>query len=193
MAMHRYQDEHGRLPPAVVCGADGTPLYSWRVLLLPYIGERELYNEFRLDEPWDSPHNIKLLPRMPALYAPPRGKARRVPPHHTVVHVFVGEGAAFEGKEGLRPPADASGTILVFEAGEPVPWTKPQDVAYDPGRPPPRPEGLFRGGFRACAADCSRHWVPTETSDEALRALISRDGGRKLVTGRETAGEGRRP
>src|SRR5437879_3096759 len=55
----------GRLPAAVVYGKDGTPLLSWRVSLLPYIEEQELYKQFKLDEPWDSPHNIRLLPHMP--------------------------------------------------------------------------------------------------------------------------------
>jgi hypothetical protein len=72
--MVNYHDAHGRLPPAVVYGKDGKPLYSWRVLLLPYLDEQELYQQFQLDEPWDSPHNLQLLPRMPGFYAPPSGK-----------------------------------------------------------------------------------------------------------------------
>src|SRR5215470_13169211 len=100
MALLCYQDEHGRLPPAVVYGPDGTPLYSWRVLILPYIEENRLYEQFHLDEPWDSPHNIALLPRMPHAYAAPGSKAKKIPPHHTVCHVFVGKGTPFEGREG---------------------------------------------------------------------------------------------
>jgi hypothetical protein len=71
LALHNYHDKHGRLPPAVVYGEDGKPLHSWRVLLLPFIAQGELYREFKLDEPWDSPHNLALLPRMPATFAPP--------------------------------------------------------------------------------------------------------------------------
>src|SRR5919201_819842 len=104
--MLNYHDQHDRLPPAVVYGEYGQPLYSWRVLILPYIEQDELYKEFKLDEPWDSPHNLRLLPRMPATYAPPRGKASKVPPHHTVCHVFVGQGTAFEGRQGLRLAED---------------------------------------------------------------------------------------
>src|SRR5262249_57243764 len=100
MAMHNYQDDHGQLPPAVVYGPDGTPLYSWRVLILPYIEEQDLYKQFHLDEPWDSPHNLTLLERMPSTYKAPGRKAGLMPPGHTVCHVFVGKGAAFEGCEG---------------------------------------------------------------------------------------------
>jgi hypothetical protein len=107
-----------------VYGKDGKPLYSWRVLLLPYVEEQDLYKRFRLDEPWDSPHNRALLPEMPSTYPAPPGKAGKLPPYHIVCHVFVGKGAAFEGRQGLKFPDDfpdgVSNTILVIEAGEPV-------------------------------------------------------------------------
>src|SRR6266545_7955917 len=177
--MHNYNDTHGRLPPAVVYGADGEPLYSWRVLLLPYIEEEALYKEFHRHEPWDSPHNLALLARMPSSYAPPRGKAYKVPASHTVVHVFVGEGAAFEGAEGKRLPDDfpdgTSNTLLLVEAGTPVPWAKPEDLPYASDRPLPELRSLFQDGFRACRADGSLRWVKKETSEAALRAAVTRN------------------
>ena len=161
-------------------GEDGRPLHSWRVLLLPYIEQEGLYKQFRLDEPWDSPHNLTLLPKMPGAYAPP-GKAGLVPAHHTVCHVFVGKGAAFEGKEGLRVPEDfpdgSFNTFLVVEAGEPVPWTKPEDLPFDPDGPLPALRRLFKGGFRAGLADGSRWWFGSDTSETALRRWIRRDDG----------------
>src|SRR5262245_3545388 len=141
MAMHNYAGTHGRLPPAVVYGKDGQPLYSWRVLLLPYIEQGELFKQFHLDEPWDSPHNSRLLERMPGSYAQPSGKKSLVPPYHTVCHVFVGKGTAFEEGRGVKIqedfPDSTSNTILVIEAGTPVPWTKPEDLVYDPDGPLP--------------------------------------------------------
>ena len=182
--MHNYQSEHGRLPPAVVYGEYGEPLYSWRVLILPYVEQDELYKQFRLNEPWDSSHNIQLLAKMPATYAPPPGKAKKVPPCHTVCKVFVGKGAAFEGREGLLLPADfsdgTSNTFLIVEAGEPVPWTKPEDLAYDPEGPLPDLRCLFKDGFRACMADGSRQWIRKDTSEATLRAAITRKGGDTL-------------
>jgi len=115
---------HGTLQPAVVYGPDGQPLHSWRVLLLPYVEQEELYHEFRLDEPWNSENNIRLLERMPAVYAAPGYKKSRLPPHHTVCHVFIGPGTAFEGPRGLPWsdfPDGQSNTLLIVEAGEPVP------------------------------------------------------------------------
>jgi len=182
--MHNYHGTHGQLPPAVVYGYDGQPLYSWRVLLLPYIEEDDVYEQFHLDEPWDSPHNIALLPRMPGVYAAPGSKAKMIPPYHTVCHVFVGKGAAFEGREGLRMPADfpdgVSHTFFVVEAGPPVPWTKPDDLVYDPDGPLPELQCLFKDGFRACMGDGSVRIVKKGTSEATLRAAITRNGGERL-------------
>jgi hypothetical protein len=36
-ALHRYYEDHGRLPLTTVTDKDGRPLYSWRVWLLPYL------------------------------------------------------------------------------------------------------------------------------------------------------------
>ena len=68
LAMHNYNDTYGRLPLAATMGKNGKALLSWRVELLPYLEEQELYRQFKRDEPWNSPHNLKLLSKMPAVY-----------------------------------------------------------------------------------------------------------------------------
>jgi hypothetical protein len=154
------------------------------VLLLPFIEGDELYQQFNRYEPWDSPHNRAPLPQMPRIYAIPPGKAAKVPPYHTVCHVFVGRGAAFEGRDGLRIPADfpdgTSDTFLVVEAGEPVPWTKPAELAYEADQPLPDLRGIFRDGFRARMVDRSSRWVRRGTGEATLRAAITRNGGDSL-------------
>jgi hypothetical protein len=181
--MHNYHDTHGRLPPAVVYGEDGKPLYSWRVLILPYIERDDLYHRFNLDEAWDSPHNIELLSEMPYEYAPPPGKKSKVPAYHTVCKVFVGKGAAFEGCEGVRLadfPDGPSNTILIAEAGVPVPWTKPEDFSYDPDQPLPNLDGLFKDIIRVGLADGSVRTIPTTLSEKTWRAAITRNGREQL-------------
>ena len=69
--MHNYDSTHGSLPPHAIYGKDGKPLLSWRVLILPYIEEQALYEQFHLDEPWDSPHNEPLLRQIPRCYRSP--------------------------------------------------------------------------------------------------------------------------
>src|SRR5262249_36515165 len=81
-AMLNYHESQKILPPAAIYDRQGQPLLSWRVLILPYIEEVRLYKEFHLDESWDSPHNLRLLRRMPGIYAP-LGGARKVKPYHT--------------------------------------------------------------------------------------------------------------
>jgi hypothetical protein len=115
---------------------------SWRVLLLPHLGEEDLYRHFRLDEPWDSPHNIELLPRMPnAFRRPSLDPLRRWmdEPGTTPFQVFVGPGTAFEVEAEPQITVDfpdgLSNTILIDEARDAVPWTKPADLAYRPDRP----------------------------------------------------------
>lgn len=186
LAVLNYNDTHGQMPSAVVYGPDGTPLYSWRVLILPYIGQEEIYNQFHLDEPWDSPHNKTLLSKMPLTYAlPPRKMAKMsMPPDHTICHVFVGPKAAFEEKRELRIPRDfpdgSSNTILLIEAGKPVPWTKSEDLPFDPDGPLPDLSGPFRDIIRICLADCSRRHISRSLSEATLRAAITRNGHDKL-------------
>ena len=177
--MHNYEGTHGRLPPAVVYGENGRPLLSWRVLLLPFIEEGELFRQFKLDEPWDSPHNIRLLPKMPRTYFPFDGSSPPEP-NTTFYQVFVGKGTAFEGREGLKLkddfPNGTSITFLIVEAGSAVPWTKPEDIAYDERMPLPKLGGLFKGSFRAALVDGSVRYVLDETKESTLRTVIVRNG-----------------
>jgi hypothetical protein len=181
LALRNYHDVKGRFPPAALCDADGRPLLSWRVLILPFIEHNTLFEQFHFDEPWDSEHNMKLLSKMPASFAAPGRKAAKMPSFHTVCHVFVGKGAAFEGTQGLRIPDDFpddnSTTILLIAAGKPVPWTKPENLPYDPKQPLPDLQGVFHDGFWVCTVAHNRRWVKKETSEATLRALITRNGG----------------
>ena len=70
LALSNYRQDHGRFPPAVVYSPDCRPLYSWRVLILPYLEQKALYDKFDLNEPWDSPHNHELLAQRPSVYDP---------------------------------------------------------------------------------------------------------------------------
>jgi prepilin-type processing-associated H-X9-DG protein len=71
LAMHNYHDTHGNFPPQAIRSKDGKPLLSWRVAILPFIEQKPLYDQFHLDEPWDSEHNQKLIERMPKVLLSP--------------------------------------------------------------------------------------------------------------------------
>jgi hypothetical protein len=183
-AMQQYLSIHGSFPPASVYGHDGKPLYSWRVLLLPYLKQEKLYEQFRLDEPWDSPHNIRLLSQMPRVYRHPGDPAGES--SHTVYQAIVGKGAAFEGSRGLERRDFTDGisrTILVAEAAQAVPWSKPADLIYSPDGPLPRFGERSSDGFSALFADGSYQMIPRETREPILRALLTRNGGESFRPG----------
>jgi hypothetical protein len=163
-----------------VYGKDGKALYSWRVLLLPYIEGQNVFARFKLDEPWDSPNNVKLLEEMPASYAAPHYHDDYIPPFHTICHVLVGPGTPFESREGLRMneedmPDGTSNTFLVVEAGNPVPWSKPEDIDFDPNHPVWL-RGPFRIFFRVAMVDGAVRRVPYTMSQASLHAFITRNG-----------------
>jgi hypothetical protein len=183
LAMHNYESDHHTFPPAAVWGKDGRPLLSWRVLILPYLEEENLYKRFHLDEPWDSPHNLRLLPRIPPYYRSHTDRDDTLP-HRTHYQVFVGKGAAFEGKQGLSPTKDfpdgTSNTILIVDAAEAVPWTKPEDLPYDPARPLPALGHISPKLFRVALGDASVRTLYHNLNEQTLRAAITRNGGETL-------------
>ena len=184
LAFHNYVDDNKCFPLAAIQNQDGEPLLSWRVALLPFLEENELYSQFHLDEPWDSPNNKPLLARIPKVYAPPGGKPAQEP-FGTYYQVFVGPGAAFEDKARINFGSFTDGcsnTILAIEAAEPVPWTKPEDLAFSPDQPLPRIGGESKYGAYCLHVDGSVRMIPKETDEKILRALITRNGGEKLGT-----------
>jgi lactate permease len=165
-------------------------------LILPFLEQDRIYDEFHLDEAWDSPNNIALLENIPRVYRHPRGLDEEY--YRTPYQVLVGPGTAFE-KDALTFDDfsnDLGKTILVVEAKEPVPWTKPDDLAYDPDGPLPEMGGQVtravrllgyeikrEPGFVAGFADGTSRFIPSQTDEKRIRALISRHG-------RETASVG---
>ena len=175
--MHNYESKHGSLPPVAVTDKDGKPLLSWRVAILPWIEQDELYQQFHLDEPWDSPHNLTLIDRMPATF---KVRSRHVDQTQqtTYLQVFSGKGAPFElGRTvGLKSfTRGMSNTLLIVEAGEPVIWTKPEDLPYDRNRPLPKLGGVFPDVMRAVLADGSAQMFCKPFNESEIRAMITLD------------------
>jgi tetratricopeptide (TPR) repeat protein len=176
LAMHFHADEHKTFPARSNYDSNGKPLLSWRVHLLPYLDQQELYDQFRLDEPWDSDHNIALAEQMPDIY-----RSRRLDDAtKTVFLTLDGAGTMMEAKTGIGFVGitdGASNTILVVEANaeEAVVWTKPQDLKFDeedPGR------GILNeAGTQVLIADGSVRSLPFDIDLETLRRLILRNDG----------------
>jgi RNA polymerase sigma factor (sigma-70 family) len=181
LAMFYYHDQFGRFPAAAIYDGNGKALLSWRVALLPFLKQDILYREFHLDEPWDSAHNRKLMAQMPAIFAPPGIKTKT--PHATYYRVFTGTGTVFDGQQGLRIRDITDGlanTILVIEAGEPVSWTKPDELPYDADKPLPKLGGIFKDGFHFVAADDACHFATKGVNEKKLRLAITRNDGKRF-------------
>lgn len=175
IAMHNYLGATGAFP-ADIKSADGTVLLSWRVQILPYIEQEALYKEFKRDQAWDSEHNKKLVEKLPRLFAPVRGKTDK---GHTFYQCFRGPGA-FLDKQPLKIQQITDGTsntIMIVEAGSAVPWTKPEDVPFDPKKDVPKLGGLFDGDFHAVLADGSVRGFKKDIKPDTLKALITVAGG----------------
>jgi hypothetical protein len=178
LAMHVYHDANGSLPPAAVVDKTGKALLSWRVLVLPYLEQDALYRRFKLDEPWDSAHNKKLLDPMPAVFALPHPtKAKATETHY---QAFVGKGAAFDRLKGptlLQFTDGTSNTILLATAATPVPWTKPDDIAFDPAADMTKALGFFPDVAHAAFGDGSVRALHRNITPKTLSALITKSGG----------------
>jgi prepilin-type processing-associated H-X9-DG protein len=183
LAMHNYISANNVFPHDIT-DKDGKPLLSWRVSILPYIEQQDLYNRFKMDEPWDSPHNKELLKEMPPTYlCPSRAKPE---PITTSYRGLSGAGAIFEADHpvGLQDVTDGtSNTIAVVEAKDAVPWTKPDDLPFDPAANPSLygAGSTHPGGFNVGFCDGSVRFIKTSINTMVFKALITRNGGEVLA------------
>jgi uncharacterized protein DUF1559 len=174
LALHNYDSAYGALPPAAVTDKNGKALLSWRVLILPYIEHDDVFRQFHLDEPWDSPHNIQLLEKMPRTYAPFSGK-KTEQPYTTYYQVFVGKDTPFEtGRvNSLQDfPKGTNNTFLIVEGGNAVPWTKPDDLEFDANAPLPRLGGVWDDRMQVAMGDGSIQWFYKPLNESEIRGRI---------------------
>jgi hypothetical protein len=208
LALHNYHDTYGQFPPAFIVGPDGKPWHSWRVLLLPFMDAADTYKAYRFDEPWNGPHNIKLLDKMPPVYSDPIHGPNRE--HNTHYVAITGDGMAFSEKGGKlgedqNEPKKTSGgrgiadfrdgtsrTLLVGSVGPDakIPWLKPQDLEVTQALPPLgksgsfatpyNVEGIGRAGAFASADGVA--WVIGDKIDkDDFLALLTIAGGENVA------------
>jgi hypothetical protein len=181
LAMVNYEGDNQHFPRYAILDHKGKPLLSWRVEILPYLGEDALYNQFHLDEPWDSPHNLTLLRRMPRAYADP-GDPQSSAQGLTHYRVLVGPHTGFPLDHALTSREiknDPSQTIMIVEAADSVEWTRPDELMYDPNKPLPK-LGIptRRGPFPVATFDTQVAPWAADTPEARLRAAILIDNGK---------------
>ncbi len=174
LAMHTFHDAWTSFPPPASYDESARPLLSWRVFLLPYLGERELYAQFHINEPWDSPHNSELIAKMPDVFKSNdvllnlAGKTRYLLP--------IADETPWHGKVGTTISEITDGTtntIMLVEADRDhaVVWTKPEDLAIDWSDPR---KGLVQDDvpFRAALCDGSAHQIRGDIDPKVLTLLL---------------------
>jgi hypothetical protein len=196
IALHNYHDVLTRFPPPYSVDSAGKPLLSWRVYILPYIEQDNLYKQFHLNEPWDSPHNKTLIPLMPKIYQSPQTRSKKtLPVGHTCYLAVVGAetmfppdrpqavvAAPFGLPGGIRFAEVLDGlsnTIMVVE-GAPeraVVWSKPDDWEFDEEKPTDGLLGQRADGFFALMGDGSLRRIPAQIHPENARRLFLRNDG----------------
>lgn len=200
IAMHNYHNDYMKMP-GDICDQAGKPLLSWRVQLLPYMEQDNLYRQFKLDEPWDSEHNKKFIGMMPKFYqiqgtkTPEPGMTyfqsfKAAPAYNGMYMPTMRFGpAAKQMTLGQMTAVDGtSNTIVVAEASTPVIWTKPDDIVIDKdiedlNKPGPGVGAIPEdAGFYAAFGDASVRRIAKSLPDmkehkKLLRQLIGvRDG-----------------
>lgn len=182
LAFHNFHDTYRQLPHSTKSPnpANKHPV-SWRVMILPFIEQATLYQEYRFDEPWDGPNNVKLLAKMPALYRHPNS----APGSQETNYVILTGEEAFCQPSKISKFADiqdgTSNTIMAVEAKTLIPWTKPDDIEYASDKPLPSMGGFSEEGFNAAFADGSVRFISKSTKESQLRAYITARG-REVLT-----------
>ncbi|MBS0266896.1 MAG: DUF1559 domain-containing protein [Planctomycetes bacterium] len=192
LACANYEAKYGTFPPAYIADSQGRPMHSWRVLILPYLGRDDLYSEYNFDEPWNGPQNIKLLEKMPGLYACPSCALdsasdaihpRTASTRFTNYAAVLGPRCVFRGEAPVARSAitdDALQTLIIGEVTDAnIPWTKPEDI--DIGKHPGFGDRLgfsskHSGRLNFATAAGGTRCLNTKTPQKTVDALFTRDG-----------------
>ena len=168
LGMHNYESAHKHFPTQAIVDKTGKPLLSWRVQILPFIEQNALYKQFHLDEPWDSEHNLKLVAKMPAIYADGNRKNNKA--GKTVYQVPAGPGLIFDGGNEItfgKMTDGSSNTILAVCVAQKhaAIWTKPDDWEVDFASPESELTEEGRKFVEIALADGSNCIVPLGSSE----------------------------
>ena len=184
LALYNYHDRYKSIPPAAVYDAEGRPLLSWRVLVLPFLSQEDgkLYQQFHLDEPWDSPHNLLLADRMPGQFRCPSDTTSK--PNATSYVAVTGEGTFFPPGRTVTVKDVKDGTANTIMFGEilssTIVWTKPEDVVFDDKFDISKFSSLHSRGPQFCFGDGTQRPIRNTIDPKVFRALATIAGGEQI-------------
>ncbi|QDU95331.1 DUF1559 domain-containing protein [Lignipirellula cremea] len=192
IALHMYHEAHRSFPPAFITDENGKPMHSWRVLILPYMEQAGLHNQYDFDEPWDGPNNRQLMERCPSVFRCPSDPGD---PSSTLYQVVVGPGTGWKANAGTKIQDITDGTsrsIAVFEADGPGRnWLDPTALTLDevlpaaektPGREAD-PRHPHPGGRQIMFFDASTRFLSESIDPKVLRQLLLINDGEVINGG----------
>jgi Protein of unknown function (DUF1559) len=186
-ALNSYAADHGTYPPAVTYGPGGVPMHSWRVLLLPYLGEKKMFESYDMSKPWNASENSHMQSQIPAVYLSPASTT--VALGESSYMLITGKGTLFPpGKPPMSPqaiPDGAANTILVVETNNrATAWTEPIDLDF--GRLASGIGmlggigGSHKQGATAVLADGQPIWLPMDLPKSVIDGLVTPAGGEAI-------------
>jgi hypothetical protein len=136
LAMHMYHEQYQCFPPAYIADKNGRPMHSWRVLLLPFMEQEGLYEQYDFKEPWNGPNNSRLVNMIDNVYV------YRCPSEDSTVNrsetsyvMIVGPGTISDGPTPTRISQITDGTsntiMLVEVTGSGIHWAEPRDLKVE--------------------------------------------------------------
>ena len=182
LAMQNYHDVFGCMPPAVVTDKNGKPLYSGRVLLLPFIEQKPLYDAFNKDQAWDSPANRPITSQTLQVFSDPSAPPTKVAGQTDFLFV-TGKGTLFEPPPtgtGLASITDGtSNTMCMIEIkNSGINWAEPRDL--DISQPMSLPPGNHPNVNMAVFYDGHTQAISKNTPPQVIRALSTCAGGEQI-------------
>lgn len=192
LALHNYHEDYGSFPPAYVADDNGRPMHSWRVLILPYLDQAGLYNQYRFDEPWNGPHNSQFLEKRIYYYQCPVEAKKHVRESRearmTSYVAVVGPRTAFPGSESvsLKDISDGTSSVIaiVEVANSGIHWMEPRDLHVLQMATKVNPsvgQGISSphkgGGAHALLCDGAVRSLADETAPETIRRLLEINDG----------------
>lgn len=182
LSLLNYESVHKAFPAHATYDDNGKPLLSWRVHVLPFLEEQELYEKFHLDEPWDSDHNKKLIPLMPEVFLDPSSRLSTEQGRANLIGV-KGKGMFFDGTSKPRGIPDirdgTSNTIAIVQVNDdraPI-WTQPEDWEVNENNLTKGLGGLHPGIFIAGFCDGHVSVFAEQVDTKLLRSMFTVDGG----------------
>jgi prepilin-type processing-associated H-X9-DG protein len=185
LAMHNQNDFMGKMSGPYATdnmGKVNTGL-SWRVGILPFVEQDNIYKQYRLDEPWDSTNNKRLSNTAIKVFTSPYDEEKTSV--RTPYRVFYGGGALFEedgkGVSIWTISDGTSNTIMVVETVEQVQWAEPRDLKYSANTPLPKlGHPKLSGGSNVLMCDGSVRFIRDTVSDRTMRQLITKADGEAI-------------